>query len=239
MYSVGQIVLATLLGGPLGGGWLMALNYGRLGEPRKARLAIVVSVLAIGALIAIGLLAGPHAALWLILAPVVVVSQLATFLQADAHRRHVALGGSRASSWRAAGLGVVSLVIYTAVFLGAIITNFLATMPDKVMIGQASVFYTDGVSRAEALNVGEQLVALDPESRDKRWGVEVTRDDDRPVIAFITFAEDRSDPSIRSTFHRLAEPLSRNVYGGAPVDIWIIDGMFRPHDKLRWESRPR
>lgn len=54
MYSPGQVALATFLGGPLGGGWLMAVNYKRLGEPAKMRAAIGLSVLAMAAQVAIG-----------------------------------------------------------------------------------------------------------------------------------------------------------------------------------------
>jgi len=49
-----------------------------------------------------------------------------------------------------------------------------------------------------------------------------------------------SDQQIQRNLHELAEPLSRAVYGGAPVDIWLIDApAFRPRVKLSWESRPR
>jgi hypothetical protein len=240
MYSAGQVALATFLGGPLGGGWLMALNYKRLGEPGKAPIAIVLSVLAMAALIAIGLVAGQGAVLWLMIVPVFVVSQLAKFLQGAAYDRHVALGGSRGSRWRAAGLGVVSLAIYFAAIVGTIIIHFVATVPDKVMIGENSVFYTDGVPRSEAQMVGEELVALDHHRMDAKWGVEVTRDGHRPVVAFIfPRAKDISDHNIQTFLHQLAEPLSRKLYGGAPVDVWLVNGMFRPRAKLSWESRPR
>ena len=238
MYSVAQITLTTLLGGPVGGSWLMGLNFKRLGEPRKARITYVLGVLAMATVIAIGFATGPRAALWLLLAPVLVVNLLATRLQARGYQRHVAVQGRRGSSWRAAGLGVVSLAIYAVALLGTITVHFFATMPDKVMIGAASVFYTDGVSRAEAQRVGEELVTLDDGRSGGRWGVEVRRDGNRPVIAFITFGKERSDPSLKRSIHAFATPLSRDVYGDAPVDIWLIDGMFRIRDKLTWESRP-
>jgi hypothetical protein len=238
MYSMAQIILATLIGGPLGGGWLMALNYKRLGEPGKARIAFVLGVLAMAGLIAIGFAAGRDATGPLIVAPVIAVWMLAMHLQADAYKRHVAVEGRRASSWRAAGLGVVSLVIYAAAFAGAIVVHLVATTPDKVMIGKASVFYTDSVPRAEAQRVGDVLVSLNFRT-DAKWGVEVTRDGNRPVIAFITTSEDRTNSSVRAVLHRLAMPLSRDVYWGVPVDIWLVDGAFRLREKLSWESQPR
>jgi len=240
MYSAGQVALATFFGGPLGGAWLMALNYKRLAEPGKARIAVLLGVLAVAALIAIGFAAGPDSLLWLMLAPIVVTSWLAKELQGAAYDRHVAVGGSRGSRWRAAGLGVVSLVVYLAAIFGTLTIHYFAIRPDRVMIEHNSVFYTDGVSRAEAQRVGEALFALDGR-RDTRWGVEVTRDGDRPVIAFIVSTKQvkPSDDKIEPVLHHYAEPLSREVYGGAPVDIWLIDGLFRQRAKLSWESRPR
>lgn len=239
MYSAGQVTLATFLGGPLGGGWLMAVNYKRLGEPAKMRAAIGLSVLAMAAVIAIGFALGNHAAWGLALVPIVVMRALAEALQGDAYRRHVAAGGSRGSSWRAAGLGGVSLVIYLGVICGALAIAFVATRPDVVMIGGTSVAYTDGAPRAEAEAVGEELLAIQHLGRDAKRSVEVTRDGDRRVVAFVMKDVAFSDDEVQVVYHQFAEPLSRKVYGGAPVDIWFLDGMLQPHTRLSWETRPR
>ena len=42
MYSAVQVATATVLGGPFGGAWLIALNYKRLDAPRKARTALAL-----------------------------------------------------------------------------------------------------------------------------------------------------------------------------------------------------
>ncbi|HEX3474977.1 MAG TPA: hypothetical protein VHT91_08040 [Kofleriaceae bacterium] len=239
MYSAGQVTLATFLGGPLGGAWLIGLNYKRLGEPAKARTAIGLGVLAMAALIAIGLATGGMFTLVLAFIPILALNMLASSLQGDAYDRHVSAGGSRGSSWRAAGLGVASLAIYFAAIASVIEIRAAATRPDKVMLGESSVFYTDGVPRAEAQRVGEELVALKQLRTDAKWSVEVTRDGDRRVVAFVLKDSAFSKDEPRERFHRLAEPLSRDVYDGAPVDVWLIDAMLRPHVKLDWETRPR
>jgi hypothetical protein len=240
IYSAGRITLATLIGGPLGGSWLMALNYKRFAEPRNARMAIALGVLGTAAAIALWLAVG-GAELWLVIAPVIAVGLLALLLQGTAYDQHVAVGGSRGSSWRAVGVGAVSLVVYLAVILGSITIQWVATTPNKVMFGGNSVFYADGASRVEAELVGKELFAREPNPDKSRWGVEVRRDGNRPVIAFIVLLGQikSSDKQTQSDFHEFAEPLSRAVYGGAPVDIWLIDGRFRPRVKLSWESRPR
>jgi hypothetical protein len=65
IYGPDQVCFATYFGGPVGGGWLMALNYKRLGEPAKAHLATGLSVLAMAALVAIGLAIPSHPTLLL------------------------------------------------------------------------------------------------------------------------------------------------------------------------------
>lgn len=240
MYSAGQVTLATFLGGPLGGGWLMALNYKRLGEPAKMRRAIGFSVLAMAAVIAMGFVLGNQAAWALALVPILVMRELAKALQGAAYSRHVAAGGSRGSSWRAAGLGAVSLVIYSGAIFGVLVIDLVVHRPeDVVMVGGTSVFYTDGVPRAEAEAVGEELLAIQHIGRDARRSVEVTRDGDRRVIAFVVKELAFSDDEVQLEYHQFAGPLSRKIYGGAPVDVWFLDSGLRPHTKLSWETRPR
>jgi hypothetical protein len=248
MYGADQICFATFLGGPLGGGWLMALNYKRLGEPAKAQLATALSVLAMAALVAIGL-AIPHQPTLLLLwfLPTFAMCGLAQSLQGAAYDRHVAAGGSRGSTWRVAGLGVVSL----AMCCGGTVFYEVATTPDAVIsgpmhetiIGGSSVFYTLDVTRAEAQRVGEELAALEYLPRKATWGgvapwsVVVTRDGDRRVVAFSMVHRPSDD--VQRRYHRLAELLSREVYDGAPVDIWLTDDEMQRCIKLPWESRPR
>jgi hypothetical protein len=117
-------------------------------------------------------------------------------------------------------------------------------------IGGGSVFYADGVPRSEAQMAGEEVLAHVhvvpyPLPDTTRWGVKVMRDGERPVIAFILPTDDIafSDDKIRTYFQEFAEPLSRKVYAGAPVDIWLVDSPVdhssRSRVKLTWESRAR
>lgn len=252
MYGADQVCFATFLGGPVGGGWLMALNYKRLGEPAKAHLATGFSVLAMAALVAIGLAIPSQPTLLLWCVPTFVMWRLAQSLQGAAYNRHVAAGGSRGSNWRAAGLGVASLAISCGIFVGVAVIAVIydATRPDvisgpmhEVIIGESSVLYTLDISRAEAQRVGEELAALESLPRKERWGAvvpwsaAVTRDGDRRVVAFSM--EHRPSDDVQLRYHRLAEPLSREVYDGAPVDIWLADDEMQHCIKLSWETRPR
>lgn len=69
------------------------------------------------------------------------------------------------------------------------------------------------------------------------WSAAVTRDGDRRVVAFSM--QDRPSDDVQLRYHRVAEPLSREVYDGAPVDIWFTDDEMQHCIKRSWETRPR
>jgi hypothetical protein len=247
LYSPGEVALATVFGGPLGGAWLLARNYQRLDARRKARAALAIGALAMAAVVAIGFLIPPTAVVLILLFPPIVAIALAERLQGADYVRRAVVGGRTRSSWRALGVGVALIPIYLAPILGGAIVHLadttrvadIASGPGMVMVGINRVYYTPGVVREEAQRVGRGLIELVPERADAGWAIEVTRDGDRPVVGFI-FADSASlDPEVGLAFHQLAEGLSRAAYGGAPIDVWLVDPRLRPRLKLRWESRPR
>lgn len=123
MYSAAQVGAATVLGGPLGGAWLIALNYRRLDAPRKAGTAIVLGVLAMAAVIALGLVASYGVIRLLVMLPGIMVAGLAELLQGPRYVRHVAIGGTRGSNWSAAGVGLVCLPLHLVPIAGAVIAS--------------------------------------------------------------------------------------------------------------------
>ena len=98
-----MITLATLIGGPLCGSWLMALNYKRFAEPRNARMAKAFGVHATVAAIALWLTVRGGGLLRLVIVPVIAACLLALLLQGEAYDQHVALDGSRGSARPAGG----------------------------------------------------------------------------------------------------------------------------------------
>lgn len=239
MYSPGQVTLAAFLGGPLGGGWLLALNYRRLAEPGKARAAIALSVLALAALGTVAFLLPEGAASPLAIVPVVTMLWVARQLQGRAYERHVAVGGSAGSSWRAAGVGLVGAVITLAAFVAIGIGAAMLSAPHGITVGNARVLYTGGATRVEAEAVGQELLAQGYGREGARFTVELTRDRGRNVVAFVMTDAARSDDRTQLEFHRLAESLSDKAFEGSQVDIWLTDSGLEPRVKLRWEARPR
>src|SRR4051812_19404179 len=172
MYSAGQIAAATFFGSTLGGGWLLARNYKRLGEPGKARTALLLSIAVTAVLIAIAaLVPGPTS--FIGIGAIAGMAALARSVQGERFNRHLALGGPQASNWSAVGIGAASLGIVGAVVMAGAVGYALATTPDSVQLGGSSVMYTDGATRAEAQAVGDALKQLGYLSDERDVTVEV------------------------------------------------------------------
>jgi hypothetical protein len=110
LYSPHHVLIATAIGGPFAGAFLVSANYRQLAEPRASNTAIAVGVFATASLLIIGWFLPANS-----LGPVVVVAYafaaqaLATKLQGQAVAAHTSSGGLTQSRWRAAGIGAVSL----------------------------------------------------------------------------------------------------------------------------------
>ncbi|HET9621152.1 MAG TPA: hypothetical protein VFP84_07290 [Kofleriaceae bacterium] len=120
LYSVLQIVIATLLGGPLCTAWLMAVNYRRLGAPRKANVALAIGVSSLIAWAASAMLGG---ALRFGIGAFVFLAALQAPIsfQGNALRAHADRRGRRESTWYVVGLagvlGLTTIVVETGLTL--------------------------------------------------------------------------------------------------------------------------
>src|SRR5262245_31417798 len=116
-----QAVLATFLGGPLGGSILLAQNYKRLSQSHHARLAIVYGFLAMLAIFPIALaLPGGLPNVALPVAYTIAFRVIAERAQGAELKSHLASGAGIESWWRTVGLALAALVVTAAVFFGAL-----------------------------------------------------------------------------------------------------------------------
>jgi tetratricopeptide (TPR) repeat protein len=121
VYSVRSIVLATVLGSPIAGGILMAINYKRLRRPAAAVHSVVWTVVFTTAIIAVGMILPdnlhiPNASF--VVPQIFAMYGLAKSLQGPAIEAHQRLGGSLASAWGAAGIGVLIAVLVLGAIFG-------------------------------------------------------------------------------------------------------------------------
>jgi hypothetical protein len=122
LYTINQGVLATFLGGPLGGAIIIAQNYKQFGSPQSAKRAIVVGVLATCALVPIVLIlpeSTPNAVL-----PVaysIAFRLLAERLQGAELKLRIEAGTERQSWWRTLGVSVVTALCTGLVLFGGLL----------------------------------------------------------------------------------------------------------------------
>ena len=105
---------------------MIALNYKRLNAPRKARAAIVLGLIAMAAVAAAGLLTPYRVMRLLVMLLGIVLAGLAELLQGADYDRHAAVGGGRAPTLLAAGVGMVCFPVHLVAIVGAPAVHLLA-----------------------------------------------------------------------------------------------------------------
>src|SRR5215471_590850 len=111
LYHYRAIIGATVLGSPIAGAVLMAVNYRRLGKPIAAAAVLVGGF----ALVALILLMTSGATLEVQSKAsafgVATMALVAKLLQRKYVQEHVSTGGSLASGWDAFGIALVCLIL--------------------------------------------------------------------------------------------------------------------------------
>ncbi|MCG8590775.1 MAG: hypothetical protein MJE66_15905 [Proteobacteria bacterium] len=134
VYSVGQMIGATLLGGPLGGCVLLASNFLLFGATQRRTQALVGGVVASVLVMVLGFFLPervPDSALPA--AYTIALQQLASRTQGAEIETFLASGGSKHSHWRVAGIGAACLAgILAALFavLLALPEAWLESVPE-------------------------------------------------------------------------------------------------------------
>jgi len=133
LYEPGQALLAAVIGSPIAGGWLLAQNFRRLGEPSRGTRALAVAVLVTLLMFGFGA-AGAQENGVRFFGMLLALScyQYARTAQGRRVARHLAAGGRTESWWRALGVGVAVLVaLVVAYVLFALAADLLgAELPE-------------------------------------------------------------------------------------------------------------
>jgi hypothetical protein len=126
LYSPGSVTIATLLGSPLAGAIVMALNYDRMGQRKTAWQCCALGFVGTVALFALGIIF-PKLPNGAAVGSVVGMYYAAKSAQGPQFQQHIQQGGRADSPWKAAGIGLLCLVV-----IGFFIVAFAALFP-KVM----------------------------------------------------------------------------------------------------------
>ncbi len=129
LFSQKAVLLATFLGGPIAGGYLIKKNYDAFAENNKGTQAFVWSILF--TIFMVGLLVFTPEAIWEkvpnMLLPMVYTLAIYFIVdntQGGRIKEHKVAGGPFYSMWKAAGIGGISLVVL-ALLIG--FTAFIAS----------------------------------------------------------------------------------------------------------------
>jgi len=119
LYSDRQVLVAAFLGGPIAGGWLLAVNFGRLGRQRLVWVPLALGALGAVVMYVLGTLADAqnphHSRTTLPVLAAIVCGAIARGVQGEPYKTNLANGGSRESWWKAVGWGLAGLLLITIV----------------------------------------------------------------------------------------------------------------------------
>ena len=121
VYKDREIWVATLLGGTLAAGYMVAKNFQALGETHKVRKTWIVTFAVTVIVFLIGFYAPyldrlPNFLFVLVIAGIVVV--LAQMYQGERIRRHIRAGGQIQSWWKTLGVSLAGFVVTMVLFVG-------------------------------------------------------------------------------------------------------------------------
>ncbi len=120
LYSVGQIAWATFWGTPLAGFVVLAINFSRLGHlTQRNKMFLTGWIVFVLLMLFAGLLPdrfGSDASIAILM--LIAMSFYARAQIGEQYARHIQNGGERASSWAAAGIGILSVISAMILFIG-------------------------------------------------------------------------------------------------------------------------
>ena len=224
LYSPNQIGLAGFLGSPVAAGSLLAMNWARLGEPDKARQAVLVGIAATAGLVGLAMALPDSLAHGVAIGSVVMVFHIGRQLQGKLFDAHVYAGGGLESSWRAAGTGVLSMVVLIAVL--AVGDMAKAAMRDKVVFGAFQTVYEEGTAKpADAQKLGAHLkkIGFFTEAGENGKDVTLTLAADKVDVAFVIQADSADKPEIGAAFQEIGDGISKDVFDGRAVTVRLCN----------------
>lgn len=224
LFDDNAVGLATILGTPVAGSALMALNYRRMGQTRRAAIALILGIAVTGLAILFGwnlphTVSSPIALILLF-----ITARIARSLQGTAVIDHVQRGGRLGSKWVAFGLGAgICAVIFLSVFMA----TYAADHQPGVLIGtKDEVYYSGTVTKEDAQSLGNALKAHgyfnDEGASSKGADVFLAKGKDGTTISFITKEGSWEQPRIVSLFEEIGREVAPSV-GGFPIQVRLLN----------------
>jgi hypothetical protein len=230
LYSVNAVALATFLGSPLAGAVVMAINYARLGRGGSARMAVVLGLIGTAAVFAIAFVLPdkvPNVVIWL--PQLLGMQAIAKALQGPAIEDHARRDGRAASNWKAAGIGMLGLLLFGGILLGVYFYES-AAMGEKINVTKVEeIYYSKRATRDDAVKLGELLKSMDFFDGKGAKTVLIGRTEDGGTrVSFVV--GNWTDPSLLKFFKKVGEDVAA---AGFPKPVRVIlcdDGLSEKHE---------
>jgi hypothetical protein len=198
----------------------MALNYRRLGLPRKAMLTFAIGIAVTVIAIATGSWIPSYGSGAVAIALFVATKNAAKVLQGDAISQHLAKGGRLGSRWAASGLAVAFLAIGFCAIVAFVLVRDAGS---KVIIGSKDEIYLSGsATRQDALALGAALQGAGF-FRGTGTSVVLSRDPGTTAIAFVVKDGVWDRPEMIDSFEEMAREIAPSV-GGFPIKLRLANG---------------
>lgn len=226
LHPIKGILVAAFLGTFVGAGVVMAINYARIGKKTAAYATALASVVATVAVLAV-IFALPEDLpipnLVFIVPQLLLVYLVAKKLQGQIVEDHADRGGSVASQWPSAGIGLLCLVV---VAVGVFATVFLL----EESYGQAIAFGNDEVyiaGEATEADAGRLAQALQDAEFFGSAGASVRLEvlAGQTTVSFVVVDDAWNDPEMVQAFTDLGRILVVSEIG-KPLTVELCDAYF-------------
>lgn len=226
-----SVLIAAVLGSPLAGAILMAINESRWGRRSSASRTVVIAALATALLLVVGYLTNrlssviPQYEFIVGLTCALITAQIAHSWQGSAIKRHVEAGGALASQWLAAAVGLALLAVIAAVVIGVALLS-----DSKVVIGSNDrVHYSAPASKPDALHLGEVLKNIGY-FRDKGADVLLSKPPSGTRVSFVLQSGAWDQPDIVAGYERVGLLVAGQI--GFPLHLALVDDQQQPRKEL-------
>jgi len=107
----------------------------------------------------------------------------------------------------------------------------------KLNFSKTEVYYTNGINKLEAQNLGKYLVSSGfADGKDKSVQLSKNNADGNYVFRMVTTKEAVNNKMYETIFKLMAKQISDSVFNGKPVDFHICDNTFKTLKEIKFEN---
>jgi hypothetical protein len=218
-FDANAVATATLLGTPLAGASLMALNYLHLGQGMKAAATLLIGLVITSLAILVGWNLPSTASASIALVLLIGIRKMAEVTQGSAVKAQVSEGGRVGSKWIAFLVGGAFLaLLFGVIFFG----NLASFRESKVSIGaKDEVFYSGSATKEQALALGKKLKETGYLT-DRGVSVFFDQEPNARILSFVVKEGSWTQPALVSSFEEIARQAAPSI-GGFPVQVRLMD----------------